>query len=257
MGNPNAVAVFSGSGQPGPAPSVEVSRVQVIKELRFDIGYQVEQQGPSGVHHVDLWVTRDDGQNWVKWSQHDGRETPIHVVLDARANTQREGLYGFRLVPVSGAGLSEREPTRGDAPDMRVIVDLTPPRIEWYDPVADPHDPGVLVFQWRATDQNFGDNPITLEWAENRAGPWRSVAETADAVVPAARTDAAARRLPNNGRYPWRVPTGLPPRVYIKITARDAAGNEQVGITEPVLIDLHKPRAKINGIVTGPALSRP
>src|SRR5205085_1540896 len=104
-----------------------------------------------------------------------------------------EGLYGFRLVPVSGAGLSEREPTRGDAPDLRVIVDLTPPRIDWYDPTADPNDPGVLVFQWRATDQNFGDTPITLEWAENRAGPWRSVTDATNPVVPATGTDAAPR----------------------------------------------------------------
>jgi len=138
-----------------------------------------------------------------------------------------------------------------------VIVDLTPPRIEWYDPVPDPHDPGVLVFQWRATDQNFGDNPITLEWAENRAGPWAPVAGGTDAVVRATGTDAATRRLPNTGRYAWRVPAGLPPRVYIKITARDAAGNVQEGVIEPVLIDLAKPRARIHGIVTGPALSRP
>src|SRR5207249_8017925 len=76
-GNPAAVAVWSGPTNPG--PTVEVTRVQAINFLRFDLAYQVEQQGPSGVSRVDLWVTRDDGQSWARWSQHDGRDTAIRV----------------------------------------------------------------------------------------------------------------------------------------------------------------------------------
>jgi hypothetical protein len=229
-----------------------VSRVQVIRSLQFDLSYQVEQQGPSGLSRVDLWVTRDDGNSWVKWSQHDGRGGSVRVALDKGGNTALEGHYGFRLVPVSGAGLSDREPTRGDAPELRVIVDLTPPRIEWYLPTADPNDPGVLVFQWRATDANFADDPITLEWSEKPTGPWVSVAAGAGDVVPANATGApSAQRLPNTGQYSWRVPTGLPPRVYFRITARDAAGNVQSGVTGPTLIDLAKPRARIKEITIG------
>jgi hypothetical protein len=249
-GNPGAVAVWSGNTNPG--PTVEVTRVQAINFLRFDLPYQVEQQGPSGVSRVDLWVTRDDGQSWVRWSQHDGRGGTIRVALDARGNAALEGLYGFRLVPVSGAGLSDREPTRGDAPEMRVIVDLTPPRIEWYPPAADPTDPGVLILQWRATDANFADDPISVEWSEKPTGPWVSVAAGSGDVVPALG-GATGQRLPNTGRYPWRVPTGLPPRVYFRVTARDAAGNVQTGIDGPTLIDLAKPRARI----VGPPTPRP
>jgi hypothetical protein len=62
---------------------------------------------------------------------------------------------------------------------------------------------------------------------------------------------AQAKRLPNTGQFPWRVPAGLPPRVYLKVSARDAAGNVKEVITrEPILVDLVKPRAKISGIVT-------
>lgn len=255
-GNPAAVAVFHGPTTT--TPTVEVSRIQAINYLRFDLAYQVEQQGPSGVSRVDLWVTRDDGQNWVKWSEHDGRAGAVRVALDAPANTAREGLYGFRLVPVSGAGLSDREPARGDAPELRVVVDLTPPRIEWYLPTADPHDPGVLVLQWRATDANFADDPITVEWSEKPTGPWVSVAAGSGEVLQAnAAGGPAVQRLPNSGRHAWRVPTGLPPRVYIRITARDAAGNVQTGVTGQTLIDLAKPRARINGIVGGQPPPRP
>ena len=49
------------------------------------------------------------------------------------------------------------------------------------------------------------------------------------------------------------MPAGLPPRVYLKVTARDAAGNVKEVVTrDPILVDLVKPRAKISGIV-GPA----
>jgi hypothetical protein len=66
------------------------------------------------------------------------------------------------------------------------------------------------------------------------------------------------RRLPNTGSYSWRVPTGMPPRVYLKVTARDAAGNTTEQVTQqPLLIDLMKPRAKITGIGVSPLPARP
>ena len=112
---PSPVAVWS--GQPaGTAPSVELSRAHTINYLAFDLGYEVESRGPSGISRVDLWVTRDDGRTWLKWSQSDGKGTSIRVNLGVPGNPQPEGAYGFRVVPVSGAGLSEREPAAGDAP---------------------------------------------------------------------------------------------------------------------------------------------
>lgn len=248
--NPAAVAVFHGPATT--TPTVELSRIQAINHPRFDMAYQVEH-GPSGVSRVDLWVTRDDGQTWKRWSQHDGRAGAIRVTLDTPDNAAVEGLYGFRLVPVSGAGLSDREPTRGDAPEWRLVVDTTTPRIEWYPPTADAHDTAVLVMQWRATDANFADDPITLEWSEKPTGPWVSLAGGSGEVVQANATGGpAVQRLPNTGRYAWRVPTGLPPRVYIRITARDAAGNVQTGVIGPTLIDLTKPRARISGLASQP-----
>ena len=59
--------------------------------------------------------------------------------LDTRFNQQPEGDYGFRLVPVSGAGLTDGAPKAGAAPEMRVHVDVTPPMIEVYKPTADPN----------------------------------------------------------------------------------------------------------------------
>jgi hypothetical protein len=234
------------------APAAELPRAQVVRFTRFDLGYDLEQRGPSGISRVDLWVTRDDGRTWHKWSQHDGKGGSVRVVLDVRENAKLEGLYGFRLVPVSGAGLSEREPAPGDAPDLRVTVDVTAPQVDLFPLVSDPNAPDTLLIQWKASDANFGDDPIALEWSDAPNGPWRPVATSGDApVVQATALNApVARKLANTGQYAWRVPAGVPARVYLKVTARDAAGNVKEVVTrEPQLVDLTKPRAKISGIV--------
>ena len=239
-------------GWSGATPTVEVTRAQVINYPRFDLGFDLEQRGPSGISRVDLWVTRDEGKTWHKWSQHDGKGGAVRVALDVRENSQLEGNYGFRLVPVSGAGLSEREPVAGDAPDMRVVLDVTPPQLDLFPPVSDPNSPDTLILQWRATDRNFGDDPITLEWSESPTGPWKPVASNGnDPIVQAtAMNTPVVKRLANTGQFGWRVPAGVPARVYLKATARDAAGNVKEVVTrEPILVDLTKPRAKINGIV--------
>jgi hypothetical protein len=240
-------------------PGPEAARAQVINYPRFDLGFDLEQRGPSGISRVDLWVTRDEGRSWQKWSQHDGKGGAVRVALDVRENTQLEGHYGFKLVPVSGAGLSEREPAAGDTPDMRVVLDVTPPQIDLFPPLSDPNTPDSLVIQWKATDRNFGDDPITLEWCESPAGPWKPLASNAnDPVVQAtSMSTPVARRLANTGQYVWRVPAGVPARVYLKATARDSAGNVKEVVTrEPILVDLTKPRAKISGIVP-PVAPRP
>jgi len=232
---------------PTPGPVIETSRAPVVSTLRFDLNYRVETRGPSGISRVDLWVTRDDGKSWVWWSQHDGREPAVKVNLATSSNAQPEGLYGFRLVPVSGAGLSDAAPTAGDTPDMRLIVDVSAPNVKIFPAIADPNDPNSLVLQWEATDKNFGDDPIALEWCEGPGGPWKPVATTASSDA----AGVAAKRLPNTGKYSWHVPNGLPPRVYLKVTAKDSAGNITEQVTrDPILIDLTKPRAKITGLGT-------
>ena len=246
-GGPAPVAVWS--GQPT-TPTVEVSRATSINYLAFDMGYEIESRGPSGISRLDLWVTRDDGRTWLKWSQHDGKGSSVRVNLNVPANPQPEGTYGFRVVPVSGAGLSEREPVAGDAPDLRVVVDVTPPTLELFPPTGDPTRTDTLVIQWKATDKNLGDEPILIEWSDKPTGPWQPASAAHEVMQAGAGNAPQPRRVANTGSFPWRVPAGVAPRVYLKVTARDAAGNVREVITrDPILVDLVKPRAKISGIV--------
>lgn len=242
-------------------PHVEETRATVINYLAFDLAYEVEARGPSGLSRLDLWVTRDDGRTWIKWSQHEPQGSTVRVNLNLPSNPQPEGSYGFRIVPISGAGLSEREPVSGDAPDLRVIVDVTPPQVEVYPPVGDPQQPHTLLLQWKAVDKHWGANPILLQWSDKPNGPWQPVVTSTSEVQHASASTSSGSSpgqwIANTGSYAWRVPAGLPPRVYLKVTARDAAGNIREVVTrDPILIDLVKPKARISGIV-GPAASAP
>ena len=55
--------------------------------------------------------------------------------------------------------------------------------------------------------------------------------------------------IPNTGTYPWKLSQRLPYRVYLRVTAKDLAGNiGEVVSPEPQLIDLTRPEAHLIGI---------
>jgi hypothetical protein len=230
------------------APAIPA--VKPINLTRFDLSYSVTA-GPAGVSGIDLWVTRDDGRTWRKWSRHDGKDSVIKVVLDTRDNPQVEGPYGFRLVPESGSRVADAAPTSGTAPEFRVVVDVTAPTVRVYEPAAHPDRPDVVVLRWKATDANFGREPIALEWAESQTGPWRPV-NAADSVAVVGGIAPAAPRMANAGEFGWRLPGDLAtPKVFLKFTAWDEAGNKTEAVTkDPILVDLTRPRASIRGIVS-------
>ncbi len=226
------------------APAAEAPTAQFSRTPRFELNYTLDS-GASGVARVDLYVSRDDGRSWVRWSQHDGRETPLKVVLDTRFNKEVEGDYGFVLVPVSGAGLSEGAPVANTAPELKVRVDTTAPVIKVYAPTADPNNKAALMLNWEATDKNLGRDPIAIEYAESQQGPWKSVTGT-DGPTPT--------RIENSGSYSWQPPLNLAtPKVYLRFAAWDQAGNKSEVVTpQPILVDLTKPKARIQGISAGP-----
>jgi len=230
----------------------EPPKAQIVNFLRFELPYQLDA-GPSGVSRIDLYLTRDDGKSWSKWSQHDGKESPLRVALDTRVNPQPEGTYGFRLVPISGAGLSESLPIEGSVPDFRVQVDVTPPMIKIFQPEAEPNQRDTLLLKWSVTDKNLAkDSVVLVEWSEGATGPWKVIGGN-ESIVPVAAGIGSdvSLRIPNTGSYAWKLPANLPSaKVYLKMTAWDAAGNKsEVSTPSPVLVDLVKPRARIQGIM--------
>ncbi|HKB06151.1 MAG TPA: hypothetical protein VKD90_28405 [Gemmataceae bacterium] len=253
-GTPGAPTIGIGESRSDPisvntaAPSY-LPAPQVINVTTFKMAYEVEDRGASGVGKAEVWVTRDEGRNWIKWTTIDKPDSPLVIDLAKHGPKDVEGIYGFRVLLQSGAGLGREAPKPGDAPDLRVAVDITPPVVCVYEPYPDRTQKDTMVLRWTAVDPNLAADPITLEWSDSPRGPWMPIA-AADAPVAGA---GVARRLPNTGSFAWKVPANFPAhKVYLKVTARDKAGNvTEVTSTEPVLVDMNKPAAVKLNIVGG------
>ncbi len=58
-------------------------------------------------------------------------------------------------------------------------------------------------------DNNLEPRPISLFYSSRSTGPWSAI----------------ATNLENTGEYAWRVERYVPTRFYLRIEARDTAGN--------------------------------
>jgi hypothetical protein len=216
--------------------------VKIVKSRQVRIDFTVGKVGPSGLGNADVYVSFDKGASWkpmqgeVPISLPSG--TDIHgseVSGSVGVQLPSEGIiYGFIVAAKSKAGLAPPPPKPGDLPQALVEWDNTAPKGQLYRPQPDPNQLNTLLLAWKVEDRNLGDKPITLEWAELKDGPWNPIGEGP---------------LPNTGQYAWRLPERLPPRVYLRLSMRDLAGNESRAQTDkPELIDLSVPQTRIIGV---------
>ncbi len=192
---------------------------------KFQIGYKLQDVGPSGVASVELYITQDNGVTWYRYGVDDDNQSPFQVEVP------REGTYGFTLGVRSGAGLASDPPQNGDPAAIVVTVDQTAPRLELL-PVEQGHGryAGKLVISWKCTDDNLGEKPLTLFCSRTGHAPWTPISGPVE----------------NSGSFVWNAEPGLGPKFFLRIEARDLAGNVQVvELPQPVVIDLARPTAKI------------
>lgn len=207
-------------------------QAQLVNEREITLEYQLDRVGPSGVGSVELYLTRDEGQTWIRFAKDDEPEKGALPggKYQRTLELPGEGVYGLSLVVKSRAGMGKPPPKPGDVPEMIVEVDTTPPVAQLFVPQADPQRRDALVLSWSAKDRNLSAKPITLEWSEKHDGPWLPI----------------EAELPNTGKYSWQVPKGVPVSVYLRLRVRDSAGNESVAATtEPQLIDLSEPEGRL------------
>jgi hypothetical protein len=195
------------------------------------VEYEVSKIGPSGVGSVELYRTCDDGRTWERYAydkEIDGAKgTRLRAVKFPPGDP--DGIYGFTLVVKNRANIGRRPPQNAELPELRIELDTVPPVAELFAPRADPIH-GNLVLHWTASDKNITKMPISLEWAENRAGPWQPIGVD----------------LPNTGTYTWKLPERMPVEVYLRLRVRDLAGNETVAITpNPLPVDLNEPEGHL------------
>jgi hypothetical protein len=193
----------------------------------FSLDYHVDNDPDSPVAAVELWGTTDQGQTWSLWGQDPDRESPFDIEVET------EGLFGFRMVIVGANGLASNRPRNGDNADAWIHVDVQNPQVKLVSALyGKGKESGSMVIEYRAEDDFFTDRPITLQYSQNPNGPWIN-------IVFGAR---------NNGRYVWAADPSLPPTIYLRIEAYDAAGNISVNQLDlPVDVEGLAPRGRIQG----------
>ena len=81
---------------------------------------------------------------------------------------------------------------------------------------------GELAVTWEAEDDHLESRPIALFYSSRPAGPWTPIATSVE----------------NSGEFTWPIERHVPRRVYLKLEARDAAGNVAAFQTaEPVVTE--------------------
>jgi len=211
-----------------PPPDESSEHPRMVKSERFELDYDVEEVGRAGVAKVEVWGTKNNGRTWESYGVDADNRSPIIVKVDG------EGLYGFRIVIESGAGLRGDAPRPGDKPDVWVGVDTTKPMVRITGTeVGIGLQAGDIVIRWDAHDNLLAERPISLYYSTKAGGPWVTI----------------ATGLENTGRFVWRLDTNAPERVYFRIAVRDEAGNvEQYETPDPVGLDPVRPKGRIRSV---------
>jgi hypothetical protein len=223
---PSVPLASGASASFGPAPSAAVnvpsnaSGTPWVNSLTFDLDYDIQTVGPWGVAKVELWGTKDGGRIWQSLGLDQDNRSPMRVTVPA------QGVYGFRIVVDGGNGVAAPTPQAGEQPELIVGVDMSAPQAELRAPeLGQGPLAGHVLVRWSATDSNLSPRPIGLFYSAAAEGPWTTIA-----------TD-----LDNAGEYAWRLGRDAPPRVFLRLEARDEAGNVAIQ-QSPTAVDLNLPR---------------
>jgi hypothetical protein len=226
------------SGGSVPQPSIFY-----VNTLKFDVDYAIQRMGRSGVKAAHLFVVREQGP----WMPAKGSPFPANLkptdkeqVLSLSYEADREGLYGFYVIPESGAGQRAPDPNQNDQPMVLVDVDTTAPYAKILGVQVAPGARGPQVeINWKVTDRNLMPRPVSLEYSVDRdAREWREIKYQLDNNL-----------TRETGRYVWEVPDETLWKFHVRIRAVDKAANTSVDVwKDEVIVDLEKPTAGIQKV---------
>lgn len=245
----------------GAAANLPQPRFEYVAKRDVSVEYTVPKMGRSGVKAVRLYAlpTIDGVQDPGGWGTKPVQEfevklkpgdTPAPLPYQAA----KDGVYGFYVAPVSGAGEPAPAPRENDPPMLYVVVDTQAPFVQITGVRV---MPGVgksarVEITWDAADPNLLPNPVNLEWSTDKDSPkWEAIKHGLD-------NNAGSGR----GRYIWDVPDDNPWQFYVRARAVDKAGNTGThvwdqkrdasgvpqGDPRPVIVDLEVPEAKVSGV---------
>ena len=137
-------------------------------------------------------------------------------------------------------GLTNDPPLPGELPSIIVAVDQTPPTVELLS-AQQGHGAGSnrVQVRWRIADEHLASKPVSVYYSPTRNGPWEAVSGWTD----------------DQGGFEWAIAPGSPSQFYVRVVARDVAGNTaKAESQQPILVDLSRPTARIVDVETPQSL---
>ena len=221
------------SGGASPRSAESAPAATPIASPKFALQYEVDDAGPNGPQRVELFVTSDGGQTWTSKGEDPDRKSPFPVDLGG------EGRYGLKLVARSAADQGDRPPVAGEIPQTWVEVDTTGPTLTIDQPQVRGHQ---LLITWNASDPHPAAQPVMISIKGDGPGSqWQYITPSP---------------VENTGQYAWLISAKCPPKIRVRIDMRDGLGNLSSAETpesNPVIVDLTKPRSRIKKVVATPA----
>ena len=215
------------------SPQASLKRLPVGEQLQFTnrnsffLDYEVESLGKDHIADVELWLTDNGGKTWKLHSRDEDRISPLKVQVS------QDGVYGFRIVILTKQGLSIARPKPGELAEVWIGVDRQLPQAEILSArYGTAQEAGQLQFRWQVSDLNLAKQPITLQFSEFEQGPWSTI----------------VTGLENSGFYPWKIQGTLPSKIYLRLLARDQAGNiGEHRLAQPIDTTSVIPKVRIRG----------
>ena len=62
-------------------------RPRMVNSRTFELEYDVDSVGPSGIGRVELWGTRDGGQTWRRFTVDSDKRSPLRSTSTRKAST--------------------------------------------------------------------------------------------------------------------------------------------------------------------------
>src|SRR6185437_1415340 len=117
-------------------------------------------------------------------------------------------------------------------PEIWIGVDRTKPVVQLTGVEVGKASTEMLI-RWEASDELPDSRPISLLLSDRPGGPWT----------------AFASGLENTGSYTWRLDNRVPEQLYLRIEARDQAGNLGIYETpEPITLDRQRPQGRLRSV---------
>ena len=204
-GNAAVANVSDRAGAPARNPANDASGPAPIysRQTAFVIPFAISASGSRSLA-VLLYVSTDFGNTWTVYA----RQPATQGQFVFRAAGDGEYWFASRTIAPGAAPPA----ARSLSPELRVVVDTKPPRLEVQ---ASATAQGEIHVSWVGLDDHLAPETLRVEYRTGLTGTWRPV------TVPQPARQAS-RRIAGETHWRWGEADRM---VSVRVAVRDKAGN--------------------------------